>query len=80
MRVYWLDDLEEGISAGCRIAIRTASQNVQETVDRLAACGIKGIVDFTHEHIRIPEGVNIKQVDVVSAIQELVFETNEMND
>ncbi|MBQ1387092.1 MAG: redox-sensing transcriptional repressor Rex [Erysipelotrichales bacterium] len=77
--VYPMSELEERIPKGCRIAILTASSNVQATVDRLAKCGIVGIVDFTHEHIRVPEGVKIKQVDVVSAIQELVFETNEMN-
>jgi redox-sensing transcriptional repressor len=51
---------------------------VQETVDQLVAAGIKGIVDFTHEHIQVPKGVTVKEVDVVSMIQELVFETNAM--
>ena len=77
--VYPLDELEQRIPKGCRIAILTASSRIQETVDRLAKAGIIGIVDFTHEHINVPAGVRIRQVDVVSAIQELVFETNEMN-
>ena len=47
--------------------------------DRLIACGITGLVDFTHEHIQIPKGVVLKSVDVVSSIQELVFETNNLN-
>jgi len=78
--VYLLDDLEEKMPKGCRIALLTASSIDQETVDRLARAGITGIVDFTHEHIIAPKGVTIKQVDVVSAIQELVFATNNLED
>lgn len=77
--VYDLSDLEEKIPKGCRIAILTASGDIQPTVDRLIACGIVGIVDFTHEHIQVPKGVAIKSVDVVSSIQELVFETNSLS-
>ena len=44
---------------------------VQEMVDRLVALGIKGIVDFTHSHFIVPQGVEVQNVDVVVAIQEL---------
>ncbi len=74
--VYPLDELEERIPEGCRIAILTVSKDVQKTVNRLAKLGIRGIVDFTHEHIIVPKDMTVKAVDVVSAIQELVFETN----
>ena len=74
--VYDMDDLEEKLPTGCRIAILAISNNIQPTVDRLIACGIIGLVDFTHEHIQVPKGVVLKTVDVVSSIQELVFETN----
>lgn len=77
--VYPLDELEERIPEGCRIAILTVSQDVQKTVNRLAKLGIRGIVDFTHEHIIVPKTMTVKPVDVVSAIQELVFETNAIN-
>ena len=70
--------LEEKIPEGCHIAILTISHQVQKTVDRLVACGITGIVDFTHEHFLAPKGVAVKVVDVVSSIQELVFLTNSM--
>ncbi|NBK97011.1 MAG: redox-sensing transcriptional repressor Rex [Erysipelotrichia bacterium] len=76
--VYDMDELEEKIPEGCRIAILAISENVQSTVDKLVANGITGIVDFTHKHIKVPEGVSIKIVDVVASIQELVFETNAM--
>ena len=74
--VYDLSELEEKIPEGCRIAILAITKDIQKTVDRLIACGIIGIVDFTHEHIQVPKGVRLKPVDVVSSIQELVFETN----
>lgn len=77
--VYDLKDLEEKIPEGCRIAILAASTDIQNTVNRLIACGIIGIVDFTHEHIQVPKGVAIKNIDVVSSIQELVLETNALN-
>ena len=78
--VYDLKDLEEKIPQGCRIAILTANVDTQQTVDRMVAAGIVGIVDFTHEHFQVPKGVAIKTVDVVSSIQELVFETNSLKD
>lgn len=74
--VYDIKDLEKKMPAGCRIAILTVSGDVQETVDKLASVGIKGIVDMTHQHFIVPEGVTIKVVDIVSMIQELVFSTN----
>lgn len=74
--VYHINDLEKKMPEGCRIAILTVSGDVQETVDKLAAAGIKGIVDMTHQHFIAPEGVTIKEVDIVSMIQELVFSTN----
>ncbi len=74
--VYPLDQIHEKMPEGCRIAILTISSDIQETVDLLIELGIRGIVDFTHEHIQVPKEVSVKQVDVVSMIQELVFETN----
>ncbi|MDD2592039.1 MAG: redox-sensing transcriptional repressor Rex [Erysipelotrichaceae bacterium] len=74
--VYHLDQLCDKMPENCRIAILTISQNIQETVDKLVDCGIIGLVDFSNEHIRVPKGVTIKAIDVVSAIQELVFSTN----
>ena len=64
--------------SGCLIAILAISEDIQATVDRLIDCGIIGLVDFTHEHIQVPKGVVLKTVDVVSSIQELVFETNSL--
>ncbi len=65
------DDLEATFPKDCKIAILAISENVQETVDRLVQLGIKGIVDFTHSHFIVPQGVEVQNVDVVVAIQEL---------
>ena len=80
--VFDIKDLEKIAenNLNCHIAILTATEDVQETVDRLAAIGINAIVDFTHQHINTPDGVTIKTVDVVSTIQELVFEANRLED
>lgn len=77
--VYNMNDLETKMPPRCRIAILTVSTHVQETVNRLIKCGIKGIVDFTHQHIEVPSGIKVRHVDVVSSIQEIVFQTNAMN-
>lgn len=74
--VYDFKDLNKYMPKGCRIAIVCVSQDVQQTVDRLIECGIKGIADFTHQHFQVPKNVSVRNVDVVSTIQELVFETN----
>ena len=74
--VYDISEIRERIPQGCRIAIITGHQNLQETVDNLIECGIIGIIDFTHGHITVPKSVTVKTVDVVSAIQELVFAIN----
>ncbi len=75
--VYDVADFEEYITPDVKIAILTVSEDIQSTVDNLVACGIIGIVNFTHEHISAPEGVVVRDVDVVSSIQEIVFETSD---
>ena len=74
--VYNIKDLKEKMPPGCRIAILCITQNVQETVDLLIENGIRGFVSFAIDHFSVPQGIYVKQVDVVSSIQELVFETN----
>ena len=74
--VYHIDQLEEKIPKDCRIAILTASTDIQDVVDRLYNCGVLGLIDFTHQHISVPKGMILKEIDIVSNIQELVFETN----
>ena len=74
--VYALSEISERLPEGCRIAILCISKNVQETVDLLVENGIIGFVNFAMEHFTVPQGIYVKNVDIVSSIQELVFETN----
>ena len=76
--VYNIKNLKEKMPKGCRIAILCVPQDVQETVDLLVENGIKGIVNFATEHFTVPQDVYVRNVDVVSSIQELVFATNAM--
>ncbi|MBO7703053.1 MAG: redox-sensing transcriptional repressor Rex [Solobacterium sp.] len=76
--VYSLDEFVLKKPEGCRIAILCISRDIQKTVDFLVDNGITGIVSFASEHFTVPEGVRVKQIDVVSSIQELVFEANAM--
>lgn len=77
--VYSLDELKEKMPEGCRIAILCISQDVQETVDLLVDNGIRGFVNFAVDHFSVPSDVYVKNVDVVSSIQELVFATNALD-
>ena len=76
IKLYSIDDLEKTFPKGCKIAILAISEDVQETVDRLLALGIQGIVDFTHSHFKVPYGIEVQHVDVVVAIQELIVNIN----
>ena len=77
--VYHIDELESKIPDGCEIAILCIPSGAQDIVNRLHSLGIKGIVNFTREHFVLPDGMISRDVDVVSIIQELVFEVNSLN-
>ena len=77
--VYHISELKEKLPAGCEIAILCIPSGAQEIVNELHDLGVKGIVNFTREHFILPEGMIKRDVDVVSVIQELVFEVNSMN-
>ncbi len=76
--VYHFKDLKQNKPVDCRIAILTVSRNAQETADLLVEAGIVGIINFTHEHIHAPREVVVKTVDVVSTIQEMIFQVNNL--
>lgn len=77
--VYHISQLKEKMPKGCEIAILCIPSGAQQIVNELHDLGIKGIVNFTREHFVLPEGMLKRDVDVVSTIQELVFEVNSMN-
>lgn len=73
VKLYNVDDLEKTFPKDCKIAILAISEDVQETVDRLVALGVRGIVDFTHTHFTVTRDIEVQPVDVVVAIQELAI-------
>lgn len=77
--VYHINELREKMPKGCEIAILCIPSGAQEIVNQLHELGIKGIVNFTREHFILPEGMIKSDVDVVSTIQELVFEVNALS-
>ncbi len=76
--VYNIKDLKEKMPEGCRIAILCISQEVQDTVNLLVDAGITGLVSFSMEHFSVPSNVQVRAIDVVSSIQELVFDNNKI--
>lgn len=76
--VYHIKDLSKKMPKGCEIAILCIPSGAQEIVNELHDLGVKGIVNFTREHFVLPEGMIKSDVDVVSTIQELVFEVNSL--
>lgn len=74
--VYPLSELEEKIPPNCRVAIVTVSNDAQSVIDQLTACGVTGIIDFSNEHIKVEKNVILRQIDVVGAIQEIIFQAN----
>ena len=77
--VYHISQLKEKFPEGCEIAILCIPSGAQEIVDELHELGVRGIVNFTREHFVLPEGMIKSDVDVVSVIEELVFEVNSLN-
>lgn len=76
--VYHINELKDRMPVGCEIAILCIPSGAQEIVNQLHDLGVKGIVNFTREHFILPEGMIKADVDIVSTIQELVFEVNSM--
>lgn len=77
--VYHISQLKEKFPKGCEVAILCIPSGAQEIVNELRELGVKGIVNFTREHFVLPEGMIKSDVDVVSTIEELVFEVNSLN-
>lgn len=74
--VYPLSELKEKIPTNCRVAIVTVSNDAQTVIDQLTECGVTGIIDFSNEHIKVEKNVILRQIDVVGAIQEIIFQAN----
>ncbi len=63
-----IDDTEASIAI-----VATPGSAAQATTDRLVAAGITGILNFAPRTVRVPEGVDVREVDLGSELQILGF-------
>ncbi|VTR78159.1 redox-sensing transcriptional repressor Rex [Cellulomonas hominis] len=73
--VEHVDRLEEVVEqVGASIAIvATPASAAQGTTDRLVAAGVTGILNFAPRTVRVPDGVDVREVDLGSELQILGF-------
>jgi redox-sensing transcriptional repressor len=75
LRVQRLGDLEHlvqelGISIG---VITTPAAAAQDVADRLVACGVTSILNFAPAVLSVPDGVDVRKVDLSIELQILAF-------
>lgn len=72
--VLHMNELEGADLSDTPIAILAVpAQAAQETVDRLIAAGIKGILNFTPARIDAPENIRIHHIDLTIELQTLIY-------
>lgn len=77
-RVYHLDELD-AVVAGEAIAIgviTTPEEPAQEIADRLAAAGVRSILNFAPTILKVPKGVEVRRVDLSTEMQILSYYLN----
>lgn len=76
--VHHIDDLEavvgsEGIAIGM---ITTPEEPAQEVADKLAAAGVRSILNFAPAILKVPRGVEVRRVDLSTELQILSYYLN----
>ncbi len=61
---------DRGIAIGI---VATPTGAAQDVADRLVAAGIKSILNFAPAVLRVPEGVEVRRVDLSTELQILTF-------
>ena len=79
-----VEDIENlaAIVAERRIAIgivATPTEAAQDVADRLVAAGIKSILNFAPAVLRVPEGVEVRRVDLSTELQILTFHLSKID-
>jgi redox-sensing transcriptional repressor len=75
LQVQHLGELERlvqqlGISIG---VITTPAEAAQDVADRLVACGVTSILNFAPAVLSVPDGVDVRKVDLSIELQILAF-------
>ena len=70
-----IDELDEVVhSTGASIGvITTPATAAQDVCDRLVAAGITSVLNFAPAVLRVPEGVDVRKVDLSNELQILSF-------
>jgi len=73
--VHALSDLEDVIKeTNARLGVvATPAESAQEVSDRLVKAGIRSILNFAPIHLSVPDGVDVRKVDLASELQILAF-------
>ena len=76
--VHHIEDIEmvvkeEGVLIGM---ITTPEDGAQEVADALAAAGVRSIVNFAPTVLKVPEGVEVRRVDLSTELQILSYYLN----
>ncbi|MEI6972007.1 MAG: redox-sensing transcriptional repressor Rex [bacterium] len=74
-RCYVMEDMERVLAEQC---IKTAIMAVpagdaQGVAEKLAACGVRGILNFAPVPLRVPPGVFVERIDMTVALEKVAF-------
>ena len=74
-RCYSLDELESVVAdMQVRILVLAAqSEGLQEVVDRAAAAGVRGFMNFVPKLLTAPPGCHIEPMDISAKLEKLSF-------
>lgn len=74
-RCHHVDEMETVLPEyGARLAILACGPSGLETlVDRLARCGVRGILNFVPRHVTPPPGVHVEDADISARLEKLSF-------
>lgn len=82
--VYDMKDLKQQIHRqNIEIAVLTIPEKqAQEAADALVDAGVKGILNFTPQHLSVPKGVQVQNIDLTTELQTLIYfvKANEANE
>ena len=57
-----------------RIAVLASrAEGLQALVDRVAAAGVRGILNFVPKHINPPQGCFVEDIDISARLEKLSF-------
>lgn len=78
LTVRHIDDLAEVVRTGDVSigVIATPAGSAQEVCDRLVAAGVTSILNFAPTVLQVPEGVDLRKVDLALELQILSFHEN----